>query len=64
MRLINHLIFIGSIHAQETIHDVFLNSSYNGNDYMMPILDKGVLLAFSEPDKFCVERVEAEGRAF
>lgn len=55
MRLINHLILLGSIHTQETIHDVFNNSSYTGNDYLMPILDKGVLLAFSEPDKYLID---------
>lgn len=55
MRLINHLIFIGSIYTQETIYEVFNNSTYSGNDYLMPILDKGVLLAFSEPDKFLID---------
>ena len=51
------IAFLLCVDASEelTIKKLLANATTNGNDYLLPILDKGLLLAFSEPDKYLVD---------
>ena len=49
------LLLCANASEELSIKQLLANATTNGNDYLLPILDKGVLLAFSEPDKSLVD---------